>query len=267
MTDAASTVTVYHDLFYRQVPGFRPLSLDLYVPHAGARAVCLYLHGGGWRVGTRRAGPGPLSPNSSSRFVRMASAGLAVASAEYRLSGEARFPAQVQDVLAACQWLLTDCPEVAGLPLVIFGVSAGGTLAALAALDGSVPVQAAAAWYPPTDLRAMPEDLCVDPADATTREALLLGAPASAMPDLAADASPAAQVRAGAPPFLLMHGDADNLVPFRQSARLHDALIAADSSCILVSVPGYGHMFADMPDAELNVLIDRTVGFLLYPTP
>ena len=193
----------------------------------------------------------------------MAAQGLAVASADYRLSGEACFPAQLDDAVAACQWLLDSCPEVAGLPLVVFGASAGGHLAALAALSGLVPVRAAALWYPVTDLTAMPDDLGVDAADPSTREAMLLGAPAAAVPDLARSASPALQVRAGAPPFLLLHGDADRSVPFHQSERLHDALLSVAALSTLVPVEGYDHMFAGMPEAEVEALVDRTVAFLI----
>ena len=53
------TVTTYRDVVFSRPPGYRPLSLDLYVPDGPARGLCLYLHGGGWRVGSRSDGPGP----------------------------------------------------------------------------------------------------------------------------------------------------------------------------------------------------------------
>ena len=269
MTD----VVIRSGVVVRQVEGFRPQCVDLYMPADGAQAVCVYLHGGGWRVGSRRAGPGPLSPTSGRLFERMAAQGLAVASADYRLSGEARFPAQLDDVLATFRWLRDDCADVAGLPLVVFGVSAGGHLAALASLaslaslDGSVAVRAAALWYAVTDLLAMPEDLAaagvvLEDREAS-REARLLGAPAADVPQLARAASPVMQVRAGAPPFLLLHGDADRAVPFSQSQRLHDALLSAHNSSTLETVAGYDHMFRAMPDADVEALVDRTCAFLL----
>ncbi len=58
-------VAVFRDVVHTRVDGYRPLALDLYVPDAGTQAVCVYTHGGGWRVGSRRAGPGPLSPTSA----------------------------------------------------------------------------------------------------------------------------------------------------------------------------------------------------------
>jgi acetyl esterase/lipase len=150
----------------------------------------------------------------------MAAAGLAVASVDYRLSGEARFPAQQHDVAAAFAWLAQHVPD---LPRVTFGVSAGGQLAALAALDASLDVRACALWYPVTDLRQVPADIeaagGAPDLGPQSREALLLGGTAASKPALAEAASPAAQVHAAAPPFLPLHGDADDLVPTRQSVR------------------------------------------------
>ena len=265
-------VTVRRDVVHTRVPGYRPLSLDLYLPAAGAVAVCVYAHGGGWRLGSRREGPGPVGPTSRRLFGRMAAQGLAVASVDYRLSGEARFPAQRDDVAAACRWLLTD--EISGvreLPLVVFGVSAGGQLAGLTALDPGLPVRAAALWYAITDLPGLPDDIDAVGGESDrgpgSREAQLLGAPASDVPDVARDASPVAHVTAAAPPFLLVHGDADLMVPVRQSERLHDALQAAGARSTLEVVPGYGHMLPGIASAELEALVDRTTSFLLSQAP
>jgi acetyl esterase/lipase len=261
---SARHITVTRDLVYRQVNGFRAQSLDLFVPTEPV-ALCVYLHGGGWRVGSRRAGPGPLSPLSGLRFEHLAQSGLAVASIDYRLSGEATFPAQLDDVQAALSWLRVDRPDVGSLPLVLFGVSAGGTLAALTGLDPALGAVAIAIWYAVTDLAAMPADLGMTPdaaADPTTREALFLGAPAADVPDLARAASPACQVTSAAPPFLLIHGDADNAVPLAQSERLHRALTAVGAEATLCAVPGYDHMFSGMSDGELRVHLDRTATFL-----
>ncbi|UQX87398.1 alpha/beta hydrolase [Jatrophihabitans telluris] len=261
-------VTVRRDLVHTRVPGYRPLSLDLYLPDDGARAVCVYAHGGGWRMGSRREGPGPLSPTSRRLFARMAARGLAVASVDYRLSGEARFPAQREDVEAGIRWLSSeDASGVAGLPLVTFGVSAGGQLAGLCGLNPSLPVRAVALWYAVSDLPAVPDDIAAAGGEADrgpgSREALLLGAPAAQMPELARQASVLHQVHRNAPPFLLLHGDRDRLVPAAQSARLHTALRAAGADTTLELVPGYDHMFVGMPAAELEALVDRTTDFLL----
>jgi acetyl esterase/lipase len=93
------TVTVYRDVVSSRLPGYRPLSLDLYVPAGPARALCLYLHGG-WRLGSRTDGPGTSQDWTPSFFERVAGMGLAIASVDYRLSGEATRPGSA-NVLAA----------------------------------------------------------------------------------------------------------------------------------------------------------------------
>lgn len=269
-TDPGAEVVVQRDLVYSAPPGFRPLSLDLYVPPT-PRAICVYLHGGGWRVGSRRQGPGSLSPTSSRRFARLAERGLAVVSADYRLSGEAHFPAQQSDVAAACAFVLERREELAlgSGRLTVFGVSAGGHLAALHALTSTdrSAVAAVAAWYPVTDLEAMPDDLAAVGGEVDrgpgSREALLLGAPAAAVPELARAASPVRHAAAGAPPFLLVHGDADLAVPLHQSERLLAALDSVGAQAELAVVPGQGHMFPHLPEDDLDHWLDRTADFLL----
>lgn len=262
---AVDGVAVHRDVVHVQVDGYRPLALDLYVPTSGARALAVYLHGGGWRRGSRRNGPGPLTPTSGRLFVRAARQGLAVASVDYRLSGEATFPAQCHDVDAACTFLHEhgDRFGVADVPMVIWGVSAGGTLAALRALDANAtpPMAAAALWYAVTDLGSMPN--AAGPANEPTREGMWLGAPPATVPDIAGQASPLAQVHTGAPPFLLIHGESDDLVPTQQSRQMHDALIAAGASSTIELLPGWNHMLAGMPDAQVETHVDRTVAFLL----
>ncbi|NUS07137.1 MAG: alpha/beta hydrolase, partial [Nonomuraea sp.] len=208
-------VRVHREVTFARPVGFRPLSLDLYVPEA-AVALCLYLHGGGWRVGGRAEPPFP----DPSFFTRLAGLGLAVASVEYRLSGEARFPAQLDDATAAGLFLAEHRRDfgVTTDATVSWGVSAGGHLAALHALvSDPAPVSAVVCWYPPTDLLALPDD--IDAAGGRSdrgpdsREAGLLGGPATGLPGLARAASPVHAVRPGPPPFLLLHGDADDSVP------------------------------------------------------
>ncbi len=261
-------VTVRRDVVHTRLDGFRPLSLDLYTPTRTPRALCVYIHGGGWRVGSRRAGPGPLSPASGRLFGRLAAHGLAVASVDYRLSGEAQFPSQYEDVTAAIHWLRTDASAGVGhLPLTVFGVSAGGLLASLAALDDSRWVRAAALWYAVSDVAAMRGDqAAVDgPLDppGQSREELFIGGTAAERPEAMRAASPVHHARSDAPPFLLLHGGADVLVPTRQSARLVEALSAVGAPSTLEIIDGYDHMFTGMPDDQVEALVDRTAQFLL----
>lgn len=266
---------------YATLVGFRPLLLDLVLPpRTGAAApVVVFLHGGGWQAGSRRsAGPGfaALSPTP---FVRLAAAGYAVAAVDYRLSAEAVWPAQLQDVAAALRWLGRDGPGLGLDParLVLWGESAGGHLAALAGLlarhpdRGGAPVAAVVDWYGPADLRTMAAQLgpgaATDPDALDSRESRLLGAALPTVPELAADASPVTHVTADAPPFLLVHGTADRLVPYAQSVDLAAALRRCGVPVRLEPVEGADHMWLGPdPDAPARVL-DLTLQFLREHVP
>jgi acetyl esterase/lipase len=261
---------------YAVIPGIRPLELDLYLPQGDRAApVAVFLHGGGWRLGSRRSA-GPAFPGPS-LFEEVAQAGLAVASVDYRLSGEAVWPAQVHDAKAAVRWLRARASELGldGDRVTAWGESAGGHLAALlgltaddAALEGDVGVSgpssrvsAVAAWYPPTDLAGFAADAGADPRDAATREAQLLGAPPATNADAAAQASPVTHVSPAAPPFLLLHGEADRFVPHVQSQRLAAALCAAGADVDLHTYPGADHMWLGTPGVARDALA-RTLSFL-----
>jgi acetyl esterase/lipase len=265
---------------YAALPGARPLELDLYLPAGdGPAPVVVFLHGGGWRLGSRRSG-GPAFPGST-LFDRVAQAGIAVASVDYRLSGEAVWPAQVHDAKAAVRWLRARAGELGVDPdrVAAWGESAGGHLAELvgltagdAALEGDVGVTgpssavvAVAAWYAPSDLAGFAGDADADPADATTREAQLLGAPPAAVPERAAEASPVTHAAAGAPPFLLLHGRADRFVPCVQSERLAAALRAANADVELHTYEGADHMWlgaGGIAEEAASDALDRTAAWL-----
>ncbi len=260
---------------YAAPPGIRPLELDLYLPAGdGPHPVALFLHGGGWRLGSRHSG-GPAFPGRS-LFERVAQAGVAVAGADYRLTGEAVWPAQLHDAKAAVRWLRARADElgVDGDRIAAWGESAGGHLAELLGLVGdpasegdvgvsgpSSAVVAVAAWYAPSDVAAVAPDTGADPADASTREAQLLGAAPSTVPELAAQASPVTHVRAGVPPFLLLHGRADRFVPCVQSERLAAALTDAGADVELHTYDGADHMWLGAPEAAEDA-VARTVAFL-----
>jgi acetyl esterase/lipase len=263
---------------YAAIPGIRPLELDLHLPAgAGPHPVVLFLHGGGWRLGSRHSG-GPAFPGST-LFQRVAQAGIAVASADYRLTGEATWPAQLHDAKAAVRWLRARAHELGIDPhrIAAWGESAGGHLAALLGLttddetlEGdlgvtgpSSAVSAVAAWYAPSDLLGIAADTGADPLDRATREAQLLGAPAPALPEAAAQASPVTYASSAAPPFLLLHGETDRFIPSVQSERLHAALVRAGAEAELVVYSGADHMWLGSPDAAADAR-NRTIAFLRH---
>lgn len=238
--------------------------------------VAVFLHGGGWRLGSRRSVGPAYAGRSPSPFAQLAAAGIAVASIDYRLSGEARWPAQLHDAKAAIRWLRARASDLGVDPdgIAAWGESSGGHLAALLGLTGpelegevgivgpSSAVVAVVAWYPPTDLTSLPADLGADPLAPDSREALLLGAPLATVPDLAAEASPLTHLTPDAPTFLLLHGRAERLIPCVQSERLAAALAAAGNQVELETYLDTDHMWAGSSTSADRAL-DRTQQFLL----
>ena len=275
---AAGGVRMLAGVPYAAVPGARPLELDLWLPPAPATDVpaVIFLHGGGWRLGSRHGAGPAYAGTSPNPFELVAQSGIAVASVDYRLSGEATFPAPLHDAKAAVRWLRARAGEIGVDPQRVpaWGESAGGHLAELvgltagdASLDGTIgipgtsAVSAVVAWYAPSDIAAVATDAGTDPLDASTREAQLLGAPAASVPDLAALASPIRHVTAGAPPILLLHGRADRLISFRQSQRLHAALVAVGADAHLHLYDDADHMWLGSTEAAADAL-QRTIAFL-----
>ena len=257
----ADGTRIYADVAYAELHGYRPLLLDLYVPPAIAEPttpadlppLVIWIHGGGFHSGDRRILPETYPPNSV--FDRLVAAGVAVATVDYRLSGEAIFPAQIEDVHTAIDYLRRFAPAYGfdADRIGTWGESAGGALAALAGLT-SGQVSAVVAWYPLTDLA----NHHAERSDSV--EAELLGAAPATVPELAAAASAVTRVTADAPPFLIVHGDADGVLPLDQSERLHQALLATGASSRLHVVPGADHCFEGYGD--IGGLLDESVTFL-----
>lgn len=247
---------------YAQTDGFRPLCLDLRTPAVPEPPVVVFLHGGGWLRGTRGAFTPGLSDAQS--FDRLVDAGFAVASCDYRLSGEAHFPAQLEDVDAAVNWLHAHGPEygVDSSRMVLWGVSAGATLAALTALRRS-DVRGVVDWFGPSDLFAMAEHDTGD-APEDTREARWLGGTAETLPGLARAASPALQAHATAPPFHISHGTHDEHVPFAQSEALAAALRREGADVEFHPVDGGQHFWLGVDDTA--PLFDRAIDFIRRAT-
>ncbi|WP_091047591.1 alpha/beta hydrolase [Glycomyces sambucus] len=239
---------------YAEIPGFRPLALDLHVPHGkGPFPLVVWIHGGAFLFGDRRFLPETLRPGSV--FQALVDAGIAVATIDYRFSSEALFPAQLDDVQAALAFLRESSArfDLDTDRIGLWGESAGGHLAALAGLtDGAIA--AVAAWYPLTDLRVL------DPHNPDTPWAKLIGGSPADLPAPAAQASPVSHVSATAPPFLIVHGTNDEALPLSQSEQLHALLVDSGANSTLLPVEGAGHTFTGHDDVE--GIIALTVAFL-----
>ncbi len=240
----------YHAIEYGSVEGFRPLQLDLYLPRdAGVPAPSIvYFHGGGWAVGTRRRFGRSFKSWSPTPLARLAAAGFAVATVDYRLSNEARFPAQLDDAKAAVRWLRGHAAELSLDPdrIVAWGESAGAHVAALVGVTGSRDngddVCGVIDWYGPMDL--------TQGDDADSPESKLLGGTAIANVELARAASPALLVHPGAPRFHIQHGTRDSLVAIGQSEQLAGALDEVGVPVQFIGIEGAEHFWTNAPDLE-----------------
>jgi acetyl esterase/lipase len=235
--------------------GFRPLLLDLHVPPGdGPFPVVLWVHGGGWMTGSR------IWTVDQQFHERMLARGYAVADVDYRLASEATWPAQQADIEAAVRWLRHHATDlrIDAERFAVLGESAGGQLAAIAALTGSgdTAIQAAILWYGPADL-SNPRDLD-DPA---TNLAVLFGGPLRERASVARLASPQYNLRADAPPFLLVHGTEDDIVPFPEAVGFAEALRAEGVRCDVLPVEGAGHVFVGA-SVEVGTLTEAGADFL-----
>lgn len=251
--DSVTDVALCAGIVFAEVDD-HPLRLNIVRPldaSASPRPVVIWIHGGGWREGRHTDGLEWWCCPA------MASAGFVAASIEYRLTEEARFPAQIHDVKAAIRWARVNAARFGGDPdrIGLWGHSAGGHLAALAGLTGDRPelegdlgpagvssrVQAVVPASPPTDFSQ--EDFVVDP-EASPFVVDLLGGVSPAQQDIMRVASPVTYAAPDAPPFLVIHGVADELVPVEQGDRLVRALETAGASVVYERLDGADHGLA-----------------------
>jgi alpha-L-fucosidase 2 len=225
------------------------LHMDGYVPDGpGPFPAAVIVHGGAWVTGDRKRSVQPL-------FAPLTSAGIAWFSIDYRLAdfdfstlggGAAaltRVSAAVDDVRQAVIYVRTHAAEFQVDPnrIAIIGESAGAQLAAMAALQpglGGV-VQAAVAFYCPSDLVSLVQ---TNPQIPDSIRQMLAASPFGALLTGALrNLSPLNFITRNAPPFLLIHGTADRLVPYQQSVEMRDALQKAGDSAQIYTVQGGGH--------------------------
>lgn len=205
-------------------------------------------------------------------MVYYAQNGYAVASIEYRISTQARWPAQLDDVYDAIHFFAanSECFHLDMEHVVLVGGSAGGQLAATAALtwtDTITKIQAAVCMYAPFDLTrplatntrddktAWHEDdpiTCNSNCDPVT---LLLGGNVREKIDLAKMASPLYLVHDESPAFLLLHGMKDNLVHYTQSERMYESLERHGVPVELYLIESAGHASVEFSQPEIQNIV------------
>ena len=263
---------VHRDLAY--VPGgHERQKLDLYLPKGGTNLpLIINIHGGAFKMGSKEHGV-------PTEYLAQ---GYAVASINYRLSQHAKFPAQIEDCKAAVRWLRAHAAEyrLDAKQIAAWGASAGGHLAAMLGttgdvkefdvggnLDQSSRVQAVVDYFGPTDFLQMdahrlPNGMTHDPANSP--ESLLIGGAIQENKEKTARANPITYVTSDDPPFLICHGDADQLVPHHQSELLEAALKKAGVTVTFYSVPGAGH--GPFSDPKVAVMTREFLAKTLKPS-
>jgi len=248
------TQTVAANVVYNVASG-QELKLDVYRPRDAAAPVpvAMFIHGGGWVAGSKEG-----SVLYALEFQEM---GMAVVNVEYRLAKVAEAPAAVEDCRCALRWIIRNAEKYKFdvNRIVVVGGSAGGHLALMtgmanraAGFDRSCPAEEKVRWtgsetgeakvaaiinyFGITDVNDMLED-----GGNPRGYAIEWVGNRNDVARIASKVSPLTYVRAGLPPILTIHGDADKLVPVSHARRLHEALQKAGATSELLILPGAGH--------------------------
>ncbi|MCP4349110.1 MAG: alpha/beta hydrolase [Desulfobacterales bacterium] len=243
------------------------LRLTLYW-HPSAKSptpAVLWFFRGGWFVGDR----GCCEP-----AMGLLEHGFAVVCPDYRLSHQAKFPAQIEDCKAAVRWVrgMSDHFNIDGQRIGVWGDSAGGHLAAMIGTASDIrewdrtgpftelpsTVKAVCNWCGPTDFYRMNDRPgAYDHDDPDSFESRLMGAPIREVPETVRMANPVTHINGYCPSFLIMHGKDDDAVLPEQSQLLHERLLASGARSNLIILPGYGHGFGKKTPAEvLHPVVD-----------
>lgn len=233
------------DVEYGRAAGVS-LKLDVSVPSGdGPFPVAILVHGGGWSGGSKSGSDKPGNGADITPWFAAFTAGKFVwFSIDYRLAPAHPWPAGYADVLTAIRWVKAHAADYRGDPthLVLVGHSAGGHLACLAGVcaDERTRVQAVVGFAPVTDLVTDTRNR----GGASTSLQALFGIAKELTPEaekILRENSPSEHVRAGLPPFLILHGDADKTVPIAMSRAFQEKLRAAGDTCDLIELPGAPH--------------------------
>lgn len=257
------------DVVFKSVGGL-DLKLDIYRPAFGQGnyPVLVNIHGGAWLSGSKTQD----AFYSAKLYRKLIESGIAIVSIEYRLSQQAKFPAQIQDCNDAIDFIYKNAAKynLDKNRIALMGGSAGGHLVALVAAtaghnikdfygNGKKPafkIRAVVDLFGVSDLIACRGNSgWIDHDAPNSAEAQLLGASPLKRPDIARLASPSTYIDKNTPPFLIFHGDKDPVVQYTQSVILQSHLNLAGVENKFITVPGAGHggaeFGADEYDAEI----------------
>jgi acetyl esterase/lipase len=262
----ASTVSeqywIYPDLTYGTQNNYA-LKLDVWQRKDAKipAPTLIYYHGGGWIFGDRTG--------ATLLFLPYLEMGWNVINVEYRMASSAPAPAAVEDCRCALRWAIRNAKQynIDIDRIVLTGHSAGGHLSLITGMlsegtgldnncygDEKLKVAAIINWYGISDVA----DLLQGP-NLKNYALMWTGSQADAIA-IAKRVSPLTYVRAGSPPVLSIHGDADAVVPYEQSVRLHKALTVAGVPNELVTIKGGGH--GQFKETELEDAYQRIHAFL-----
>lgn len=232
----------YMDIAYAS--GSNAQKLDIFLPDTvkEKNPVLIWIHGGGWKGGDKS------EFRNTSRLAELRRRGYAVVVINYRLSGEAKFPAQIFNVKAAIRWVKANAAtyKFNKDKVGVWGSSAGGHLSALAGTSGNVAeledlsqgnngvtsaVQVVVDWYGPTNFLQMDSLALAQGCTssnhnaANSPESELIGFQITTRPDLVAKVNPITYISADDPPFFIEHGLIDCTVAHGQSQQLYNQLL------------------------------------------
>ena len=243
-TSSASAIKVEKDVVVGK-GGDGDLHCDIYRPPAGTekRMALVHFHGGGFARGSKETLAAKITPITARGYVSIA--------AQYRLSGAAKWPAQIDDAKTHIRWVRANATSLGIDParIAIVGYSAGGHIALFTAAQPGTDLAACIAFYPQTDVRAVAAALMPPASD----EAAI------------SDASPLAHIKAGYPPTVIFHGLSDVTIPPENSQHLLQTLRDAKVPSELHTFTGVPHEFDMHPEfaescaALTDFFLDRQV--------
>ncbi|MGD0784475.1 MAG: alpha/beta hydrolase [Sedimentisphaerales bacterium] len=235
--------------------GDETLLLDVNSPNGnGPFPIAIIVHGGGWTRGDKQGDEG-----EKVLFAPLVDANFVVVSINYRLAPKNKWPACYDDVKTAIRWVKSNAAKYKGDPnrIALFGYSAGGQLACLAAVtaDKETAVQALVGLAPPTDLvfdslrrgnvSTYLRDLFgLQGADVNTPQTV----------QIIWDNSPINHLKAGLPPVLLVHGTADKSVPYQLSLNFKNRLDTFGVPCEIITIKGASHKIVEWNNFDADFM-------------